>query len=104
MSNYPNSPGYKRLGTSQEAATEVKASSVSLTERVLKLLQREGGLTADQCAEKIEASVLAVRPRLSELLKKGLVRETAERRKNKSGKSAMVYRAVYYEGKQKTIY
>mgnify|MGYP000322982922 CR=1 FL=1 len=48
------------------------------------------GLTADECAAVLGESVLSIRPRFSELLGAGLIRETGQRRRNASGKMADV--------------
>jgi hypothetical protein len=48
------------------------------------------GLTADQAASALNESVLAVRPRVSELACGGLLAATGERRRNQSGLFANV--------------
>ena len=50
------------------------------------------GLTADEIAQQLSESILNVRPRVSELVTSGHVVETSERRKNRSGKRAIVWR------------
>jgi predicted ArsR family transcriptional regulator len=50
------------------------------------------GLTADEIAAALEESVLAVRPRVSELFHAGLIEKTGERRRNQSGLSAHVWK------------
>jgi hypothetical protein len=52
------------------------------------------GLTADQAASAINESVLAVRPRVSELACGGLLAATGERRRNQSGLFANVLRVT----------
>jgi predicted ArsR family transcriptional regulator len=49
-------------------------------------------LTADEIAAKLDASVLAVRPRVSELFHAGLIEKTGERRPNASGLNAHVWK------------
>ena len=50
------------------------------------------GLTADEIAVKFGESVLAVRPRVSELFHAGLIEKTGERRPNTSGLNAHVWK------------
>ena len=50
------------------------------------------GLTADEIAARLGQSVLAVRPRVSELFHAGLIEKTGERRSNASGLSAHVWK------------
>ena len=49
------------------------------------------GVTADEVAELLGRSVLAVRPRVSELYDIGLIRDSGERRRNASGINAKVW-------------
>ena len=58
---------------------------------VLKVLaSAPSGLTADEIAAQLDESVLAVRPRVSELFHAGLIEKTGERRRNDSGLNAHV--------------
>ena len=50
------------------------------------------GLTADEIAARLDESVLAVRPRVSELFHAGLIAKTGERRPNASGLAAHVWK------------
>jgi hypothetical protein len=50
------------------------------------------GLTADEIAARLEESVLAVRPRVSELFHAGRIAKSGERRRNASGLSAHVWK------------
>lgn len=91
---YPNSPGWKKDGTSKLAARAIKPRANSIRNQVLEVLQHEA-LTADEVAEALDLSILTVRPRCSELLKLGLIEETGVRRLNDSGKLAEVLRAKW---------
>jgi predicted ArsR family transcriptional regulator len=65
-----------------------------MRERVLEVLWTKGGMTADQVAERLRLDALSVRPRVSELLRLGLVRRSGERRRTRLGKLAAVVEAV----------
>jgi predicted transcriptional regulator len=56
------------------------------------LVAAPSGLTADEIAAKLEESVLAVRPRVSELFHAGVIEKTGERRPNASGLNAHVWK------------
>jgi len=90
---YPEAPGYKKSGTSKEAAQSMRSRAATLRELAYKALCR-AALTADEVAERLNESALAIRPRLSELARQGLIVETGARRLNASGKSAAVWRAA----------
>ncbi|HZZ98610.1 MAG TPA: hypothetical protein VFG51_01625 [Candidatus Saccharimonadia bacterium] len=90
---YPDTPGYKKAGTSKDAAEEMKYEASTLRARCFHDLIWLGPSTADELARHINKSVLAIRPRISELLAKGKIEDSGLRRKNVSGKSAIVWRA-----------
>jgi hypothetical protein len=91
-SRYPKAPGYKERDTSRKAADSIKESAPLLRGRCLAAIARAPtGLTADEVAEKIGETVLSVRPRVTELLRDGKVRDSGQRRKNDSGRSAKVW-------------
>lgn len=90
---YPHQPGAKRPGTSQDAADAMTGRAPLLRDRCLAALRNSDGLTADEVAGDLRESVLAVRPRFSELSQLGQIEDTGERRPNASGKLAIVWRA-----------
>ena len=92
--SYPASPGFKREGTSQQAAEAIKPSAATLREAcLLRLALSYGhGLTTDECADAMGESCLSVRPRFSELRAMNLIEDTGSRRKNASGRNAVVWR------------
>jgi len=89
---YPATPGWSEPTTSKAAARSIGHRAGDLRDRVLTALREAGdsGLTADEAAAALRESVLAVRPRLTEL--KGKIEPTGERRANASGLSAKVWR------------
>lgn len=91
MTAYPYAPGYKDRDTSRLAAEAIGSRVDILRARVLMLLERfPEGLTADECAGMMQESVLAVRPRMSELIQQGMVVDSKRRRLNQSGRTAKV--------------
>lgn len=93
VARYPQAPGFKRPGTSAQAAQQMQPQAGTLRAAVLAVL-RQKPYTADEVATAIGKSILAVRPRLSELSASGRILETSERRRNASGKLAAVWRAT----------
>jgi predicted transcriptional regulator len=89
---YPDVPGAKRNGTSTDAAFDMRPRAPTLRTQVLILLA-QGAKTADECAEIMGKTVLAIRPRLSELVKQGLIHDTGDTRENISGVRATVWAA-----------
>lgn len=64
-----------------------------LRETVLAALKQVGPKTADELADYLNESPLSIRPRFSELNKLGAIVDTGERRRNRSGNTAKVWRA-----------
>jgi predicted ArsR family transcriptional regulator len=92
--SYPNSPGFKTDGTSREAADKMRRPALTLRDRVLDLLSQGYRLTADEIADVLHESILSIRPRVSELHRRGLVQRSSVRRKNPSGMQAHVWVAA----------
>lgn len=93
--SYPSEPGYKATATetSRTAAAAMKPTVEMQRQECMEQF-RHGDLTADEVASRLGRSVLSVRPRISELNVEGRIEATAARRRNGSGKSAVVWRAV----------
>lgn len=89
--HYPDTPGHKRAGTSEEAARLTQCTVNNTQQRILDhLTSNPAGKTPDEIANHMNLSVLYIRPRCSELLRLGKIRETTLRRRNASGKRAAV--------------
>jgi predicted ArsR family transcriptional regulator len=87
---YPDTPGFKAPGPSQDAAKAISGTAARMRAMVLqKIAQRPA--TADEIAHELGLSVLSVRPRVSELKRAGEIRQTTMRRKNDSGMTATVW-------------
>lgn len=61
---------------------------------ILDLLNHESGLTADTLAERLDLSILYVRPRVSELATQQRIVPSGERGRNASGKLAHKWTAA----------
>ena len=92
---YPDAPGFKVSGTSEQAAEAISGNANKLRAEVLaQFAAYPGGATADEIARDLNLSVLSVRPRVSELNRTGKIRQTGTRRKNESGMTATVWRVA----------
>jgi hypothetical protein len=93
---YPDAPGFKRGGTSEQAAEAFKGSAAKLRVRALAEFARHpiSGATADEVARALGCSVLSIRPRVSELNRSGEIVATGSRRKNASGLGATVWKVA----------
>lgn len=90
FSRYPNTPGFKRSGTSEAAAKSMAKKAPRLRDRVMQVL-RQMKCTADEVAEILQASPFSIRPRLAELHELRMIRDSGTRRVNGSGKMAVVW-------------
>lgn len=90
--NYPDHPGAKVGGTSEEAAKAFSRTACALRVDVLKeIAASPNGLSADAVAHRLGRSVLSIRPRVSELFRAGEIRRSDRRVKNASGLNANVW-------------
>lgn len=89
---YPEAPGFKAHGTSEESARKVSSEARTLREQVLDVFRFNGDMTADECAEHMGLSILSIRPRFSELRAMGEIEDSGVRRKNVSGHRAVVWK------------
>lgn len=80
---YPDAPGFKALGPSEEAADKVAGRAAVLRAQVLAHFRTcyPQGRTADEVATELNLSVLSVRPRVSELHRNGFIEDTGTRRR-----------------------
>jgi hypothetical protein len=91
--SYPRSPGWTEETTSREAAEAIETRADTVRGFVLAALKTQP-MTADEVAQLLHESVLTVRPRVTELFQEGRIGRTGERRKNRSGRDAHVFRAL----------
>lgn len=93
LETYPLRPGHKaKTGPSAEAAASMRRDSAKLRSDCLRWIVQHGDSTADECAEGLGESVLSIRPRFTEMLRLGEIMDSGERRKNRSNRSATVWR------------
>lgn len=92
MATYPHAPGHKAGDTSAQAARASRRHAESLRLHVLDALVNYGPMSADQCAVRLRRSVLAIRPRFSELVAQGKIEKTTARVRNSSGHTAVIWR------------
>jgi hypothetical protein len=90
---YPDAPGFKVPGPSEQAAEAMGSTANKMRASVLaKIAECPNGATADEIAEQLNLSILSVRPRVSELNRNGEIEQTGARRRNASGMTATVWR------------
>lgn len=89
---YPNRPGFKDRDTSKQAATAIAPIAATVRDLVADCYLFYGPMTADEVAERLGLSILTVRPRVTELVKQGIIVDTGARRRNASGHTAKVYK------------
>lgn len=92
---YPHAPGARDRETSRDAAAAVSETALQLRAQALAVVERSNGLTADEIAGRLGLSILSIRPRLSELSRLGKVRDSGDRRRNVSGRAAIVWQPVF---------
>ena len=93
---WPGDPGptaHKHGPDTEQLALEFVAPK--LTGLRLQALQSlasvQPGLTGSQVAEKMDAWIYSVKPRLTELERMGLIRDSGERAKNDRGRHEIVW-------------
>jgi len=82
--------------TSHEAAVAIAPRQATLAARALDVIRRAGvvGRTADEVEEEMGESVLATRPRVTELHQAGYIWAPGDKRRNASGLRVMVWVAT----------
>jgi DNA-binding IclR family transcriptional regulator len=96
MNDYPNEPGYKREGTSSEAAARVAPRARLMQQIVYQAIRQEPG-TCQEIADRLGFDRGSVSPRVTELQHLGFVTDSGVRRYNPSGSRATVWRALSAE-------
>ena len=96
MSRYPDTPGHRNVDTSVAASLALAPKLGRLQRMAHEAIRDAGkhGLTADELAARLEMDRWSIQPRTSELRRKGLIRDSEQRRPNKTGKLAIVWVAT----------
>lgn len=96
MSSYPDEPGHRGIDTSVAAADALVHSLGRLQRMAEEAIRNAGGdgLTGDELAARLQLERWAVRPRTSELRRKGIIMDSGQRRLNVSGRQAIVWIAA----------
>jgi hypothetical protein len=93
MSTYPNTPGHRNVDTSV-AAADALAPKLGRLQRSAQVAIRAAGahgLTTDELAAQLGMDRWTIQPRTSELRGEGLIRDSGQRRRNATGKLAIVW-------------
>jgi hypothetical protein len=93
MSTYPDAPGHRGVDTSI-AAGDALAPKLGQLQRLAEATIRaagDGGLTADELAARLALERWSIQPRTTELSRKGVIRDSGQRRRNVTGKAAIVW-------------
>ena len=93
---YPDTPGHRNVDTSMAAADAIAPKLGRLQRMACKAIGNAGvaGLTADELAARLGLDRWSIQPRTSELKRKGLIRDSGQRRPNCTGKLAIVWIAA----------
>lgn len=96
MNAYPDAPGHQNVETSIAAAMALAPQPGRLQRMTLASAREAGwiGLTADDLAAWLGMDRWSIQPRTSELRRKGLIRDSGQRRRNATGKLAIVWIAA----------
>ena len=89
---YPVTPGFKDQGTGRDAALAYEVQVKGRRAQVLAGLEALGPATAEQIAEHIKLHWYLTRPRLTELMRLGLVAKTGDRGVGALGGAVNVWR------------
>ena len=91
---YPASPGFKKRATSKAAADSMASRAGTLRAEALRAILHIPS-TADEVASFLGESVLAIRPRVTELARLGAIIDSGIKRQNISGRNAIVWKAAH---------
>lgn len=90
---YPHAAGHRDVETSIEAARSIDIATGHLQRIALQAIRAAGarGLTTHELADAARIHRDALQPRVSELRARGLVHDSGSRRRNATGKNAIVW-------------
>jgi len=93
---YPETPGFKVAGPSQQAANKIEKHQKNMQMRVYEyaLACGEQGFIPDEAAKALGLKIITARARCSEMCTKGKLFKTGIERKNADGCNQEVLRAL----------
>ena len=93
MNVYPDAPGHRNVDTSIAAADALAPKLGRLQRMAAATILDAGpsGLTADELAARLGMDRWSIQPRTTELKRKGIVRDSGQRRPNATDKQAIVW-------------
>ena len=87
--------GYQSRDTSLEAASYDKGGKMSLREKAYKVIEQSLiPMSADHVADELQKSFISVRPRITELVNEGRIRDSGDRGKSRWGKTCILWESV----------
>ncbi len=88
---YPDVPGFQNTDTSKQGAPS-KEEADTVREKVYSIYRNHSpyGLTADEAGWYLGIGPFTIRPRVTELKRQGRLTDSGVRRRNGSGKKAIV--------------
>lgn len=93
--SYPDAPGYKSAGPSEDAAEAIAPRAARIRDAVLATITTAPApMTADEVAGTLGLSIRTIRPRVSELHRTGEIQRASDRRCNSSGMTASTWRVA----------
>lgn len=85
--------GYQNTDTSHAAALAIEPKAATIRKRIVEHLRTiNTPISADDTAEALALSVLAVRPRFSELRESGRILDSGQRGTNRSGRTCILWK------------
>lgn len=91
----------RRQDTSTAAFASIEAATAHLERVVLEVLdQYPDGLTVDETCARAEYPRYSLQPRFTALRDRRAIRDTGLRRKNVSGRNAIVWRACHHDRRE----
>jgi len=97
---YPDAPGHRWVDTSMVAAADISPKCGRLQRLALEAIRDSGfvGLTADELVSRLKVDRYTIQPRTSELRHMGLIADSKQRRRNRTGKRAIVWTVPEFVG------
>lgn len=88
-------PMYQRHSDTSRAAAEAIKLSVTLIQAAVLTTIEKAPATDDELCRRLDMQGNTLRPRRVELVKKGLIKDSGEKRKTSSGRKAVVWEACH---------